>query len=395
MALCGMTPGRLAADLRLERGLSSALDQAVEGLAILDAEQGVVLHANAAFLQIFGEPGLCTPGQKLLDLFQKDGQYRILATALDQARGSQPWMGRCFLRTRTGREIWFEGAVSPVRNGLGVVESLVVRLRDVTHESGKDWHLRLAQRMGTLGALARGVAHDFNNLICVILNTVELVEMQIEPDHPIQRKLEVIQQVGGRAKELAAQIMNFSRRSDGPWTPVDFTGLVAEVTTLLESALPENIQISSEIGPGIEVPGDPSQLHQVIMNLGINASQAMQPAGGRLSIQLQVVANTQGMVDPSYPGPCIQLTVEDTGCGMSAHTMERIFEPFFTTKGPGRGTGLGLSVVYDIIQRHGGNLQVSSRPDHGSCFQVFLPAYQDRRQGLKEAVNGSHGLGHA
>jgi signal transduction histidine kinase len=247
--------------------------------------------------------------------------------------------------------------------------------------------------MGTLGALARGVAHDFNNLIGVILNTVELVEMQIEPEHPIRRKLEVIQQVGGRAKELAAQIMNFSRRSDGPWTPVDFTGLVAEVTDLLQTALPGNIQIRSEIGEGIEVPGNPSQLHQVIMNLGINAGQAMQPSGGKLCIQLQQVANTHGLVDPSFSGPCIQLTVEDTGCGMSAQTMERIFEPFFTTKEPGRGTGLGLSVVYDIIQRHGGNLQVSSRPGYGSCFQVFLPAYQDRRQGLKEALNGSRSLG--
>ncbi|WP_285569644.1 two-component system sensor histidine kinase NtrB [Geothrix limicola] len=385
----------LAPDPRMERGLASALDQVPEGLALLDAKTGTLLHSNAAFSRIFNQSGPWPAGQNLLDLFGPEVQYNILATALDQARTGKAWMGRVFLRTRAGREIWFEGTLSPVQNEQGLVESLIVRLRDITLESGNDWHPRVAQRMGTLGALARGVAHDFNNLIGVVLTTVDLMEMQVGPDSRIQSKFEIIRRVGGRAKELASQIMNFSRRSDGPWTPVDFTSLMEEVAKLLQNALPENVQLRSDIAEGLEVPGDSSQLHQVIMNLGFNASQAMQPAGGELYIQVQKVANEQGLVDPSYSGPCIQLTVEDTGCGMSVQTMERIFEPFFTTKDAGQGTGLGLSVVHDIIQRHGGNLRVSSRPGHGSSFQVFLPVYQDRRQGHRAHVAPSqiNGLG--
>jgi signal transduction histidine kinase len=117
------------------------------------------------------------------------------------------------------------------------------------------------------------------------------------------------------------------------------------------------------------------------MNLGLNACQAMQPKGGTLSIQLQPVSSSQGAVDPPFPQPRVHLTVEDTGCGMDHPTMERIFEPFFTTKEAGHGTGLGLSVVYDIIQGHGGNLQVSSKPGHGSCFQIFLPVYKADARG--------------
>ncbi|HJV47792.1 MAG TPA: ATP-binding protein [Geothrix sp.] len=376
-----------ALDPRLERGLASALNQAAEGIGLLDATEGLLLHANLAFSQIFDQADSWPSGLRLLDLFQKGGQYWILATALEQARSGKTWMGRLFLRTSSGREIWLEGTISPVQDSQGTIESMVIRLRDITLESGKEWHQRAAQRMSALGALARGVAHDFNNLIGVILNSAELMEMQLGPDSPVQTRLEIIRQVGGRAKGLASQIMNFSRRSEGPWTPVDLTGLAEEVSHLLRSALPANVHMRSDIAKGLEVPGDASQLHQVIMNLGFNASQAMQPEGGYLYIQIQKVASAEGLVDPSYSGPCIQLTVEDTGCGMSVHTMERIFEPFFTTKEAGQGTGLGLSVVHDIIQRHGGNLRVSSRPGHGSSFQVFLPVYQDRRQGQRAHLN--------
>jgi signal transduction histidine kinase len=353
--------------------LSSALDQVMEVIAILDAGDGTIIYSNAIFAQIFGTPSLYAPKQKFMELFE----CRILTTALEQALSGQAWTGRSSLKTHAGRGITFEGTVSPVRNMEGVVESLVVRLRDVTLEIEKDRHLRQAQKMDALGALAGGMAHDFNNLIGAILNAAELIEMQIEPENPIQEKLAIIQQVGARAIELSNQILNFSRRTDVKWIPFDLTSLVTEVISLLQNTLPRNVGLRSDLTGGIRILGDPSQLHRVIMNLGINASQAMQPEGGILSIGLQHVGGGRRAGDQPFPEPCVLLTVEDTGCGMDQPTMERIFEPFFTTKEVGHGTGLGLSVVYGIVQGHGGNLQVTSEPGKGSSFEIRLPVYRD------------------
>lgn len=197
--------------------------------------------------------------------------------------------------------------------------------------------------------------------------------MQVEPDSPVRRKLEIIQRVGDRAKGLTSQILNFSRRSEGKWSLIDFSDLIIEATGVLKTTFPENVKVRTDLTKGIKIYGDPSQLHQVIMNLGINASQAMQPGGGTLSIQLQPAAHDHGGTLQSSVEPCVLLTVEDSGCGMDSHTLERIFEPFFTTKTAGHGTGLGLSVVYDIVHGHGGSLQVSSKPGQGSSFQILLP----------------------
>ena len=390
MALCDMSTGRMAHGFQLERGLSAALDQVMETLAILDAKEGAIIYRNPTFSRTFIDPRSLIPKPRLMDLFRLDEERRILALALEQARSGKSWTGHVFLQTQAGQGISFEGSISPVRNPIGDVESLAVRLREISPGDEKDRHLRLDKKMGALGALAGGVAHDFNNLIGAILNSAELIMMQIEPDSPIREKVELIQRVGDRAKELTAQILNFSRRAHGNWSPIDFTNLVTEVANLLQATLPGSVLVRSELAHGIRVLGDPSQLHQVIMNLGINASQAMQPRGGTLSIQLRCVSVNQGAADPTDPQSCVQLTVEDTGCGMGPQTLERIFEPFFTTKGEGHGTGLGLSVVYDIIQGHGGNLQVSSEPGQGSCFRIFLPVYQDRRQGQKERTAESH-----
>ena len=357
--------------------LSSALDQVMEVIVILDARDGSIIYSNAIFSQLFGIPSQDAPHEKFMDLFE----CRILDTALEQARTGQAWTGRSSLKTRGGKRLTFEGTVSPVRTGEGVVESLVVRLRDITLEIEKDRHLRQAQKMDALGALAGGMAHDFNNLIGAILSAAELIEMQVGPDSPIQKKLEIIQRVGSRAKELSTQILNFSRRSEDKWAPFDLTGLVTEVVSLLQTMLPKNVEVRSELAQGIRILGDPSQLHQVIMNLSINANHAMQPGGGVLTIRLQPVEAGRRLCDQPTSEPCVQLTLEDSGCGMDPQTLERIFEPFFTTKKVGQGTGLGLSVVYGIVQGHGGNLQVTSEPGKGSSFRIRLPLVQELPKG--------------
>ena len=355
------------------RHLSSALDQVLEAIAILEARTGAILYANTHFSRLFGNPSHWSSGQTFLEQFE----CRILATALEQARLGRAWTGRSFLNTQAGKRITFEGTVSPERNPEGTVESLVVRLRDISLEVEKDHHFRQAQKMNALGALAGGMAHDFNNLVGAILAAAELIERQVEPDSPIQKRLQVIQRVAGRARDLSKQILNFSRRSDETGTPFDLTDLLSEVITFLQTTLPRNVEVRSDLAKGIRILGDPSQLHQAIMNLGINGSQAMQPAGGVLSISLQPMEALQSVVDRPFQEPCVLLSIEDTGCGMDSHTLERIFEPFFTTKEAGQGTGLGLSVVNGIVQGHGGNLQVSSQLGKGSSFKICLPTHQD------------------
>lgn len=364
------------------RRLASALDQVMEVIAILDAGDGSIIYSNTLFSQIFGPPGHPVLNQKFSDLCE----CRSLTTALEQARSGQPWTGRSSLKTSSGRRITFEGTVSPVRTQEGGIESLVVRLRDITLEAEKDRHIRQAQKMDALGALAGGMAHGFNNLIGAILNAAELIASQTEPESPVLKKLDIIQRAGGRAMELSAQILNFSRRTEDTWSPFDLTHLVEEVISLLQATLPKNVELRCDLARGIRILGDPSQMHQVVMNLAINASQAMQPRGGVLSIQLKHVEAGRRWLDHSHPSPSVLLTIEDTGCGMEPKTLERIFEPFFTTKAVGQGTGLGLSVVYGIVQGHAGELQVSSEPGKGSSFRIRLPLHQDMHKGVGDRV---------
>ncbi|WLT30246.1 nitrogen regulation protein NR(II) [Geothrix sp. PMB-07] len=370
--MSGNSIDRLSQAVLPERALMAALDQAFEAIALLDAKDGTIVHSNAAFARTFGDSSQKAPRQRLLDLFQLDEAGQVLTTALQQARSGQTWMGCTPLKTLTGKAIHFEVALSPVRGDDDAVRSLVVRLRDLTLDVETNRHLRLAQKMNSLGVLAGGVAHDFNNLIGAILNTAEQIEMQVEPDSPVRRKLETIQRIGDRAKGLTSQILNFSGHSEGKWSLIDLSDLIIEVTNVLKTTFPENVKVRTDLTKGTKIYGDPSQLHQVVLNLGINASQAMQPAGGILSIHLQPAVENHGTSQGSTE-PCVLLTVEDSGCGMDSRTLERIFEPFFTTKEAGHGTGLGLSVVYDIVHAHGGSLQVSSKPGQGSSFQILLP----------------------
>ena len=360
--------------------LSAALDQVEEAMAVLDAKDGTLLHANLAFSLAFGDPAPGALRPRLMDLIQKDEEGRALVSALEQACAGRAWTGRTSLITRTGRKLTFDTTLSPVRQAEGGMDCLIARFRDLSTELEKERLLREAQRLGALGALAGGVAHDFNNLIGAILGATDLINMQIEPQGAVGKKVQIIRQVCARAKELSTQILTFGRRTDASWAPLDLTALIEEVVSLLQTTLPPNVRVVSELAPGLRVLGDPSQLHQVIMNLCINGSQAMQPKGGVLSIGLRQAEPAPPGASPSNAPPRIQLTVADSGIGMDQPTLDRIFEPFFTTKAAGHGTGLGLSVVRGIIQGHGGNLHVASRPGRGSSFQILLPACLERRR---------------
>ncbi|MEE8304387.1 MAG: ATP-binding protein [Candidatus Tectomicrobia bacterium] len=240
----------------------------------------------------------------------------------------------------------------------------------------EDW-LRQSQKMEAIGTLAGGIAHEFNNVLMVMIGFTQMAIDDISPATPLYQNLQEVLTAGKRAKDLVRQILTFSRKSDHKRTPVPFPSLVHATLTLLRASLPTTIAIQQHIAPEAgTVLADPTQIHQILLNLCTNAEHAMREMGGILVIGLDHV-EVDDAFTVSRPelqvGPHVRLTVRDTGHGMPPEVVERIFDPFFTTKGIGEGTGMGLAIVQGIVTSHGGAITVESRPGHGTTFAVYLP----------------------
>ncbi|MDR3669560.1 MAG: ATP-binding protein [Holophaga sp.] len=241
----------------------------------------------------------------------------------------------------------------------------------------KDAHQ--VQKMTMLGALAGGIAHDFNNILTAIQHTTERIQPALAQGHPIQPLLETIQSAIHRGAQLNRQILTFSRREATARVRFDMSILVKEAVQLLHAALPDNVKINDEIEASIWILGDPNQIHQVFMNLAINAHHAMAPQGGLLGISIHPVCLENPQQELSA-GRYAVLEVNDTGCGMKPEVLREIFAPFFTTKANPEATGLGLAITKEIIHKHGGTIQVASEPGKGSAFRVLLPMVSSEGQ---------------
>jgi signal transduction histidine kinase/ActR/RegA family two-component response regulator len=236
-------------------------------------------------------------------------------------------------------------------------------------------------KLQAIGTLAGGIAHDFNNILFPIIGYTEITLDDAPEGSQVRKNLEEILKAANRAKELVQQILTFSRQSGRERKPIRVQTVVTEALRLLRASIPKTIDIVAELDENCQaIMGDPTQIHQVIMNLCTNAYQAMQETGGRLEIRLE-------QADIGYEektlrlglkmGPHLHLTVKDEGVGMEASVLERIFEPYYTTKEPGKGTGLGLSVIHGIVKNHGGFVTVDSAPGKGSTFHVYFPVLED------------------
>ena len=277
-------------------------------------------------------------------------------------------------RTKSGRVIDIEAARHAIEYG-GRPAELVV-LMDVTDRRHLEEELRQAQKMEAVGMLAGGVAHDFNNLLTIIGGYSQLILNNLAPDDPNQHSAEQILKAGERAAALTRQLLAFSRRQVLQPKVIDLNKLVTSLSTMLQRLIGEDIDLRLVLRPDLgQIYADPGQLEQVLMNLVVNARDAM-PKGGTLTLE---TANT--ILDETYssrhialrPGPYTLIAVSDNGSGMDEATQARLFEPFFTTKGAGRGTGLGLSTVFGIVKQSGGSVQVYSEPNHGTSVKIYLP----------------------
>jgi nitrogen-specific signal transduction histidine kinase/CheY-like chemotaxis protein len=239
--------------------------------------------------------------------------------------------------------------------------------------------LRQSQKIQAIGTLAGGIAHDFNNILWVIMGNAELCRRKMSNKNKLGSKLNEIIIASKRAKSLIEQILTFSRQNEDKKKPVGIHLIIKETLHLIKATLPSRIRITQNIRNCGNVLADPVQIHQMVMNLCTNAAHAIGEDNGIIHINLRVV-NVDSKFRKKYPelfvGDYVQLTVNDSGCGISPETLERIFEPFFTTKEVGKGTGLGLATVHGIVSEMSGKIHVESQPGRGTSFHIFLPMHE-------------------
>ncbi|MBI5068427.1 MAG: PAS domain S-box protein [Deltaproteobacteria bacterium] len=366
----------LAESAEVLRAMNQA---ALDAIIVCDGE-GRIAAWNPAATAIFGYRADEVLGRPLHDLLAPERYRGRAAAGLRRFAdaGEAPVMGRLqeteALR-KDGSEFPVEISLSPMM--LQGQRATVGIVRDASERKAVEEKLRRSQRLDALGQLASGVAHDFNNLLAVINGSAELAASSLPADAPQRADLEDILEAGGRAAALTRQLLAVGRRQTLNPVLLSLNQVVTDLGKLLRRALGEDVRLETRLAPDLGyVRADATQMEQVLMNLALNARDAM-AAGGRLTIE---TANAEPHVGGPAPGvserltgPSVVLTVADTGSGMDQGTMDRMFEPFFTTKAAGRGTGLGLATVYGIVKQSGGHIEVESRVGVGTTFRVFLP----------------------
>jgi PAS domain S-box-containing protein len=340
--------------------LEQAMDQASDAIVMWSLE-GRITYVNAAWERTTGRSRAEAIGARLLRVTKPVPGSRPLGDILPRLAEGKPWSGR--LPMYNGG--FLDATITPVRDAAGRVAAFVSVMRDVTREIELEVQLRRQQKLEAIGTLASGVAHDFNNLLTGVLGYAELLAQRRPSQDEVAEAALVIGEAARRGAELTSRLLGFGLHSRLRSEPVDVHETVAEVVRLLSRTLPRSIEIRIELrAPRSVVLGDPGQLQQVLLNLAVNARDAM-PGGGVLRFRSELA--------PGAGPPQIALQVCDTGSGISPDLQERIFEPFFTTKHAEKGTGMGLAVVYGIVQSHRGAISVESAPDAGSRFEIRLP----------------------
>ncbi len=355
--------------------LRLAIDQSGESVVVLD-RRGNVTFVNPAFTRITGYSGKDIIGQNaaVLDTESRDdGLFRRIWEKLKTGRS---WHGRIASTRKSGEMYTADTLVSPVHDHAGALVNVVAVSRDVTEELRREEALRQAQKMNAIGQLAGGIAHDFNNILGGIVGFTEMALDEVSPDGKASRYLEKVLLAGERAESLVRNILTFSRRRS-PDAKSRYLGpTVQEALELLGASIPSSVRIDATLeSESAPVEADAAQIHEVVMNLATNAVHAMEEKGV-LSIRLFerfVDTPESGRIGELASGPYTVVELEDTGGGMNEAVLSLIFEPFFTTKKVGKGTGMGLSVVYGIMDSHGGNIQVTSIPGQGSTFSLYFP----------------------
>ena len=365
---------RKRAEAEMQR-LITAVGQAAESVMIADTD-GFIRFVNPAFCAMTGYSREEAVGRRTNLLHSGRHDEKFYASLWKTVLSGQTWRGEFENRRKDGTLVPMETCITPVRGPRGGITSFICISQDVSGRRELERQLVQAQKFEAIGQLAGGIAHDFNNVLGAILGMAELGQLEAPEGTRIGQRLKKICHHAGRAVALTRQLLAFSRRQQLERRYINLNLSVNEVTSLLSESLGKDVEVVTELaGELSSVHADPSQIEQVLMNLCVNARDAM-PHGGRLTIRTETVRLDEEAcrTRPGLSaGESVRLSVADTGTGMDSVTLSRIFEPFFTTKPPGRGTGLGLATVYGVVKQHGGCIDVKSAEGEGTTFQLYFP----------------------
>jgi PAS domain S-box-containing protein len=363
----------------VQRRLAIAVEQSIDAILITD-KKGNIEYANKITEQIAdcGQAELIGKKAWTLDIRNEDETYRP-RTWSDALKGEIA-TGAILLNRENKEPAHLALTITPVRDASGQIMNYVAIYHDVTEQLESERKLLQSQKMEAIGTLAGGIAHDFNNILFAILGYTEMAQAEVSPDSKIFSNLQCVLDAGQRAGVMVKHILSFSRKIQPERKALFLGPIVKEGLKFLRSSIPTTIEIRENLETDLPtVWADPTQIHQVLMNLCTNAAQAMRDTTGVLSIDLsseELDPEFAAQHPPIIPGKFIRLTVGDTGHGMEPKIINRVFEPFFTTKKQGEGTGLGLSVVHGIVKSHGGTITVYSELGKGTTFNVFLPVIE-------------------
>lgn len=369
---------------------AALIDIAFDAIFVRDLSNRIIFW-NRGAERLYGWPAEEALGQnacQLLCQLLPPNSEEILQQVYDQGE----WQGEQHKRSKSGQEVIVAARLTLVRNEAGQPRSILSVDTDITEKKQLEAQFLRAQRLESLGTLASGIAHDFNNILTPILAAAQLLPSKVSSlDEPSQRLLKLTEDSAKRGADLVKQILAFARGAEGKRLPLQVRHLLAEVMQVVRQTFPKTIEVHKNI-PHTDlwtVSADATQLHQVFMNLCVNARDAM-PDGGLLSIEAENIhideAYTRLNLDARM-GPYVVITIKDTGIGIPPEFMDRIFDPFFTTKDLGKGTGLGLSTVLGIVKNHGGFIKVYSEMGQGTEFKVYLPAVKNAVVRPTEAVH--------
>jgi len=360
-----------------EERYRSLVERTSDGFFIFEAACNRLVFVNRRMCDLFGYSMDEALGLTVADVVASEQLELAEAVIRQRIEDNKPGPERYLFaaRRKDGSTFQAEASISAVNyKGNTVIQGVI---RDVTEEERLKNRLLQTHKLEAMGTLAGGIAHDFNNILSAIMGYTELLENEIPEASEASRYLEHIKKAGLRARDLVKQILAFSRRTETEKRPTKVAPIIEEALQLLRASLPTTIEIRRKVTAGNDtVQADPSQIHQMVMNLGTNAGQAMRDLGGVLEVTLSEEDLAEGERAGELelkPGPYLKLTVRDTGIGMEPEIVSRIFEPFFSTRKKDEGTGLGLAVVHGIVQTHGGAVTVASEPGRGTVFEVYLP----------------------
>ncbi|MBL8151045.1 MAG: PAS domain S-box protein [Blastocatellia bacterium] len=384
--LLGIFQDVTEAKLREERMQQQAalLDIVQDAIIVCDLDE-IVLSWNKQAAKMYGwsqEEAIGSPLSKLTGQesseFWQEGRQKVIQDGL--------WQSEFIHSNKLGVELLVESRWTLMLDSM-IPKSILIANTDVTEKRRLESQILRAQRMESIGILASGIAHDLNNVLSPILMSVQLLKRKLQ-DSTNQKMLSTVEMAVHRGADLIRQILSFSRGMETGLALVNIDSLIAEIRNFVTETFPKSIEVTTEVGKYTwGVVGDLTQLHQVLLNLCVNARDAM-PFGGKL--RLAVENEILEVVQPKFgatPGRYVVIKVEDTGCGIAPTTINKIFDPFFTTKDFGKGTGLGLSTVMAIVKGHRGFVDVSSQMGQGTCFKIYLPATDTNVQSSTKSVD--------